>query len=569
MLHFGPFFSQALEWIHSQANFVLCVQAIAAVLFTLLFISVYSEKVKSSERGFLLLGILALSLMRSFTFYADSYNPDEGMHLANAIALDACFRPWGATDFTTFGPVNAVLVLVLGKVLAFVGVKSAFTYFTLRLLNVLLLDASFVLFEKALAKHVQAPVSRAVSMLFVLFYGFHFQADVLAFNAEIVYIFFAAAALFLLSQMHGEIRKRVLFGFGVTCGTMPYVKLQAAPMCAVLACGAWVTVARSAREYDKNGKRALEKAAPVLAAGMVLPTALLALAVIPYKNGLGDAWFYFIENAKSHIGNPGIAKYFSQCIMLLEMFSPDALIIGIFVPSVLVAYIRSRKIKVTWEFLFSILFLLVSFFAVVRSFRLFYHYINFLVVPVLFFLAQSVQAVIKQEERFWEIPVKPAVMGLLALCSAWQFGKYYEEIKTGTVFSTRQVVGETNLSLTQAAAFLSGHTSAEDTIVVWGWEQRLYVYANRVPATRQTDIQRLFPPYGERNVQMYLLDIQKRRPAYIVDVVAPGSFVYEDGSKYALEQHPEVWNAVKGDYTLVLEMPVGEGSYKFYERDKD
>ncbi len=570
MLHFGPFFSQAAEWIHNQTDFALFVQAAAIILFTLLFlVSIFAEKIKNSGSLFLLLGLLTISLFRSFTFYADSYNPDEGMHLANAIALNDDFRPWGSTDFTTFGPVNAVLILLTGKILAFFGIKSAFSYFTLRLLNLLILDVSFILFQKTLEKNVQPLVSRSVSMLFVIFYGFHFQADCLAFNSEITYLLFITAALYLLCRMDGGISKRMLFGFGAVCGTMPYIKLQTVPMCAVMLCGGYARMLCFYRPFDKTAKKNALRSASMLTAGVLLPTMLVAMAVFPHENGFQDAWFCFIENAKSHIGNPGAVKYVSQLIRLLEMFSPDALKIGIVVSVALAAYLAYRKHKVSWGFLFSVLLLLASSFAAVRSFRLFYHYIHFLVVPVLLFLAIAAQMLADQEECFVGIRIKPVLIGLLFFCSIRQFGIYYEEIKTNTVFSSKQVVGESHPNLTQAAAFLSEHTSSGDTVVIWGWESRLYVYANRRSATRQTDIQRLFAPYSERNVQMYLADIQSNHPAYLVDVVAPGSFAYEEEDKYGLEQYAPVWDAVKDEYVLVHTMPVEGGSYKFYKRIKD
>lgn len=566
MLNLGPAFYQIAEWIHNQTDMVLLVQVAAISLFTSVFIiAVICKRLKKGETLFVLFGALTIILFRMLTLYSDSYNPDEGMHLANSIALYYDFRPWGSTDFTTFGPVNAVLIVLLARILDILRIQGGLTYFSLRALNIILLTTSFIFFVKILNKSVNYAVSKAISVLFIVFYSFHFNFDVLAYNAEIAYIFFLTAALYLLYKLDERLKISSLFFYGLVCGIIPYIKLQTVPMCIILCAGGYYLLVRSAMKLGKEKIQKIIVDFLVLSLGILLPTIILVIKLLTFENGLSDAWFYYIENAKSHIGNPGITKYLSQFVKMLELFSDDALKICISVVILLLFLIIVLKLKLSEKFLFSGLFLMVSMFAVVRPFSLFYHYVNFLVIPVLLFLAETVQMLFDNEKHFGKINIKLLLLTVLFLCPIREFGMFYEEIKTSTVFSLRQVVGEANSELTELSKFIVKNTGPDDMIVVWGWESRVFVYSKRRSATRQTDIQRLYWPYDERNVEMYISDILENEPKYIVDVVAPNSCAYEDENIYALGNHAVVWNAIKDHYMLVETIPVSDGSYKIYE----
>jgi hypothetical protein len=58
------------------------------------------------------------------------------------------------------------------------------------------------------------------------------------------------------------------------------------------------------------------------------------------------------------------------------------------------------------------------------------------------------------------------------------------------------------------------------------------------------------------------------RPKLIVDVVAPDSHAFSE-EEYALENHQEVWEAIKNDYELTDIYPVDNGSFKIYTRKNE
>jgi hypothetical protein len=137
-----------------------------------------------------------------------------------------------------------------------------------------------------------------------------------------------------------------------------------------------------------------------------------------------------------------------------------------------------------------------------------------------------------------------------------------------TVLSHKAIIGYQNPYLTHTAKYVAEQTTHDDYIVVWGWERCIFVFANRKSGTAQTDIQRLYPPYSSKNIDMYVSDIKRNKPKLIIDVVAPYSFVYSDWETYGLENHKQVWPEICNDYMLagILRFPDGV-DYRVYSRN--
>jgi len=122
--------------------------------------------------------------------------------------------------------------------------------------------------------------------------------------------------------------------------------------------------------------------------------------------------------------------------------------------------------------------------------------------------------------------------------------------------------------------YILENTAKDDYILVWGWASEVYVYTGRKSAASQPDIARLWGDYaGERgyphfNVDKYIADIRLRKPKLIIDVITNGSF-YFYGDRYKLENHTEIWNAIKNEYHLSVEFPNPGGSYRIYSKTEN
>jgi hypothetical protein len=156
------------------------------------------------------------------------------------------------------------------------------------------------------------------------------------------------------------------------------------------------------------------------------------------------------------------------------------------------------------------------------------------------------------------------------------FHSFVLNIKNETVLSNPDELVGSNPNFVNISKIVMQQTNLDDYIVVWGREPRINVYTNRRSATTATDIDRLlwgdqyraaffYKKYPQENINKYIHDIKTNKPKLIVDMVAPGSYFYHD-EVYALENHAEIWTAIKDDYELTTVYPVEGGSYKIYTR---
>jgi hypothetical protein len=167
----------------------------------------------------------------------------------------------------------------------------------------------------------------------------------------------------------------------------------------------------------------------------------------------------------------------------------------------------------------------------------------------------------------------------LVILWAFLFYSFALNVRRGTIFSgTDAEISSNNTNFVNISKIIIQQTNPDDYIVVWGRETRINVYTNRRSATALTDIDRLlwgykyeahpslfYKKYPHENINKYIHDIQTNKPKLIVDIVAPGSLIYCD-EIYALENHTEIWTAIRDDYELTTVYPVEEGSYKIYTR---
>jgi hypothetical protein len=230
-----------------------------------------------------------------------------------------------------------------------------------------------------------------------------------------------------------------------------------------------------------------------------------------------------------------------------------------------------KTLDITWWF--SLLLLLAALFAVAKPGSGFGHYILFLVVPSFCFGIHTLRIA----DRWFTVETMRLVFcGTLIwfVASFWSAPRNLSvAIKEMKNLEAQRGVAHFSQSpqLLQLFRLIYDKTTPEDSIVVWGWEARINIYTQRRSATAQSDIQRLVSShYPEENTSIYIADILRNKPKLIVDVVAPGSFAYQDPTKYGLHKHEEVYSAIRDSYILTDFIPVGysnnSGGYRIYTR---
>jgi hypothetical protein len=682
-LHYGPFYQEVSNWVQTQTHgetffaVLAVIVMIGMLVWTVFFskntipqlsVAVHSKN-KWNDRLFIFVCVLVIFVYRALSFYQDQIgHPDEAQLLAAAINVLYDKQLWVTVDTTTLGPVCYLLIALLYQILHFFGIQCDISFFLARLLNTLLIIGSFWFLYKITKKNISLILSRVVVLFFLFFFSFNFQGDLLAYNSESVYLFIFMACLYLLFKIKEKVTFLGVTGTGFLCGLLPFVKLQTLPMLSVYVLWiAFILYEKYRKEKTYSAKKLVLKRFCSFIVAIVMPTILMVLYLSTYKDGLSNAYFYYIENATAHIeGMFSIAFVKHAGESLLAIMSWEWLNSPFLLMAISVLLLLWFKPKITTDCFFSGLLILATLFCIVRSVGPWFHYPIFLIIPSLLLFTTVLQscsqsntvAILNYSQKNKNIlarvklvlqligailfifyllfsipPVRFAIVMLrnsllqhsiplqnmwhirliilsfgclgyfifvwllegakftfvlntyklkkklrnsntslaFCFCIVWLliFSKSFSNISTQTILSNKNMlVGNDKKQLTAFSRNVMAQTKADDCIVVWGREPRIYVYTNRQSATAQCEIDRLCHVLGNylhKNIDLYVAGIKKNKPRLIVDVVAPGSFIYTE-EKYALENHTEVWGAIKNDYELTDIYPVDGGSYKIYTR---
>jgi hypothetical protein len=113
-----------------------------------------------------------------------------------------------------------------------------------------------------------------------------------------------------------------------------------------------------------------------------------------------------------------------------------------------------------------------------------------------------------------------------------------------------------------AAEYIHQRQQPGDTLAMWGWEPALFVETGLAQGTREAVSAYLLTawPLQDFYVSRYQRDLLTRRPAWFVDAVGPGAFVYEDRSASGHETIAAIREIVARDYAFMTDI----GSKRIY-----
>jgi len=596
-LNFGPWYEQVSNWILTQTNasqyFAMLSVLLVGILIALIFVS---EKFKYSRILFIICSLATIVIFRVLSLYADSYTPDEGSHLTTAITLSHDLRFWVAANTATAGPVFAILILITHKIINIFFPSFGITFFLLRLIGVLIVSISFILLLKILESRLSRKIAWAISLFFVMFFSFAFIIplfglqtlnEILSVNTEFPCMLFITIFLYALYKFKDNNNILQLITAGLALGILPLTKLQTAPICIALILWSFYIILR--KEYILFGKRKVKKHyALLIYIGMAaLPSILLFLYCLTYENGIENALLYCISNSNAYSGYNliSITKYLILSLLPMLLGNPWYNSIFIIIVAALITSLalliikkaKKTKVKINSDYFFSCILVLFTIEAIAHPMRPFAHYIIFLVVPALIFLMETVVLLITAELKCPPIKLnipktmqhilikKNIITFCLVILTLVLFSGFPNLVLRYTVLSLKMwpfgVIGYTNSDLTYTAQLVTELTTNDDYIVVWGfgWMQSIYVYANRKSGTANVDIERLYPPYSSRNIDLYISDIKRNKPKLIIDAIIRSANVFTNRETHGLENHAQVWPAIRDDYTFVgsLFLPSG------------
>jgi hypothetical protein len=485
---------------------------------------------------FLTLSILLLALMRlPVVLFNRELNPDESQMLSHAITLFQDPVYWRSVDGTTIGPLDNYL-LVIPRLLGF-----QIDYTSGRLMGLFCTAGSFLFLFFALKNWVGSVAARRALVLPVIFLSFTQEIDFVHYSSEQLPVFLLALVLWLLTKMtkkRGPLATNAYL-LGLFAGAIPFSKLQAVPQAMILVLCAFSVCYRNSRL--KNSYKSILF---LLAGGLTFP--LITLIWTYTFHVLTDLIdFYLLGNA-IYAGGKGFISIPSQFVKIFSQ-SPDfiAFTVALSIP-MLAALGRfsgfSRKKADAFQVPVTIVLLLLSsIYAVTKSGNDFIHYLNFCILPCTLLAALGLHRIEKQSFIF---PV---------LLLTW-FGIYdaYDFVKERRLNNYNSVDAR-ELWESPVVAELKKYTQEGDYMAVWGWQCVYYVEAQLAQGTAENHSERsIFEhPLREKYRSRYLADIERNKPAVVLDAVGRNSFWVQDPKTQGIESYASLFQLVKTHYTFM------------------
>ncbi len=475
-------------------------------------------------------------------FYPSDLNPDESQTIAGAITLLSNPIYWKSVDGTTHGPVCEFALVVAG------WLGAPLNYVTARVMGTMLQATSVLASWGALRFVVGDRIARIACLPALLFWCCVTWDDYVHYSSEVPAIFLLSVGAWLATwALHAGISLRracLLAGLaGSFLGFIPFAKLQVAPLglgVGLLACT--IIVRRHAGEHRRYLLAAL-------LGGATLPTAAVALYLTIYglwahfiPSYVVSAFAYVAVRQHAPIVMPGQFFNFSATEPAFAWFFWGSLCYALFHAQVVAAVPRARAL--CWALLG------IAFYCVFKPGREAAHYLQLLVWPLTLLTGTTLAAAWARKDdgrgaRFALVPL--LWLGLFAILP-----QVYHRI-----VSWHRFVGHLAGHLAQppppAAIFLNEQSGPGDTIAMWGWETNLLVATGRPHGTREAHTANLLIDWPLRHyfINRYLRDMERNQPAWFVDAVGPGAFMFDDRNRSGHETVPELRDLIDANYKLV------------------
>ena len=494
---------------------------------------------KVPGKVFLVLCIVLLAFMRMPAIvFNRELNADESQMLSHAITLHQDPVYWRSVDGTTIGPLDNYL-LVIPKLFGF-----QINYTSGRVMGLLCCIGALLFVFSAMKKWFGESTARVAFVAPVIFLAFTQENDFVHYSSEQLPVFLLASIIWMLSKITDskQISSSTTFFLGLAAGMMPFAKLQSVPQAMVVVLAACLLCYQF---YSRTRK--LKPLIFLIIGGLTFP--ILLLLWILGNNIFQDFIDFYILGNAIYAGGSTFAEIPSQFIKLVSLsydFSIYTLVLLIPITFGLIQAFRPYPVsKKAADFLIPatiLLLVLTSIYSSTKSGNSFIHYLNFCIYPWILLAAYGIKP-----RSQWFI-VAPFV--LLFWFAGNDALSYRREHRLNAFES---VNGLNKLDKSPVVVALSKYTKPGDYMVVWGWQCKYYVEAQLAQGTAENHSERsIFKhPMQEKYLGRYLSDLQRTKPAVILDAVGIYSLWVQDKKTQGIDNFPAVAGYVHQHYTLV------------------
>jgi hypothetical protein len=530
------------------------IPGFVALALTLLLAVVPLNTLRACHVGrpaaFVATSALALFALRwPVLLYVHHYNVDEMQFAATALGLVKNATLDRFVYATTSGPVN---IWWLALPAAF-GLEIDLA--TSRLMA-LACEAVMVAgcYGALRATHGE-PAARLTALALVATLGLTRVPDFVHASSEHVPVALTALGSWLLARSmraRARVAPGLMFALGTVAGTVPFAKLQAAPLAlAMVAFGGLVAL----RREDELRRRTMLLAA--LGAG-TCAFGLLSAAHLAARGRLG--WYYDLYirmNLAQAERGLSIPETIQHLRAALEGMPASRELVTWFAYSgalllVAAGHLINRRRSDRWTWLFSVyatVLLAAGVIAVLAPGRPYPHYL-FLLVPGLSMAAAG--AAVSRKAWMPYLYLLPLPV-LILMVRGFGFGPVLNE--------------PARVQLHPLAQQVRSQAQPGDRLTVWGWASWVHLQT-RLP--QGTDYQFLYwtltaNPRREYFRALWLRDFKRRRPEFFVDAVAPGELWSDPRDRH--ESFPALRAWIRHAYVPIGE-PDGRRAYRLRSRSE-
>lgn len=499
----------------------------------------------------LLAGVLVAFRWPLITLPHELY-PDESQLLAGALTLwhDPVF--WRSVDGGTAGPLDYFALLPA----AFLPGTAA--YAATRLTAALLVWGLLVAAGEALALVTSRTVARLAVLPALAFAAFTTSPEFVHYSTELVPGLLLALAVLAIVRQSVQAARGNLWAAALLLGAVPFAKLQAAPIAAVLGLGLVIAEFRVGRTHN----------VALLAGVALLPTLFFTALVTVTGQAEQMIIPYFLQNTLyaqtgrlplglviRQLGEQSVTNgHHALWLAGSAMFFTGALLAARPGPGLLQRHALA-----------ALGLLAVSVFCILSPGRPYHHYLNFLTLPVTLLTGVGLGFLLAARAGGAN-PGRALPLGLFLLCTLLPLFVLRASPRPDPYEYYNSTVAARGPAHRELVARIRSLSAPGEALGLWGWRSSLYIESGLYQATRlaHTESLHVAGPWQKFYLRRYHDDLVASAPPVIVDATGPGNFRFEHRAA-GLESYPLLYAWVQARYHLVGEW---DGVRLYARRDR-
>jgi hypothetical protein len=492
---------------------------------------------KQKTYSYLLLSVLVITFIAfrlPVIVFNQALNPDENLFIVGAMTLAQNPIYWESVDGCTSGPFNFYVITSFCELL-----RQPYDYISARIVGAILMIGNLILNFFTLRKFFSTATAAICIFCVVAVLGTTRHPDFVHFSSEHLPMFLLSIMVYLYASLSYQPvpNKNHLFILGLVGGIIPFTKLQATPIAALVAFIAYWLI------YQKKKRHDFSSYGILTFGGLCVP--LIFIASGAYYGFLDELWVYYIQNNFNYGNQTSLLNnIFSSFNDPINIFIKTIAVLALCLFSYLVLY--KKQFNPTPKSVFMISFVGSSIFAVYKPGFMFHHYLLFLIFPTAFLLGYFLDEFLSLPTiSFKTIAVGTGTILLLSSTLVIPMRNPYITAETSKRPLSVSAVGQEILK----------YCLPDEPLVIWGDEGRHYLEAQRLQGIRWSNshwgmyndsLQRLFK-------QQYVKEFKRTlSPVFIDTHVTTGSFMTRKDCGY--ETVPELKKLIDEKYQFLTEI---------------